>query len=65
MTDNQFHLDLKGCVKSKGVLCIPLPELIRLFEKFPYHLGRDFKALLGQAKASDKIQDIDSEGGNK
>jgi hypothetical protein len=53
-----FHLDLKGCVKSNGVLCIPLPELIRLFEKFPYHLGKDFSQLLLQANVSDKIQEV-------
>ena len=63
MTD-PFHLDLKGCVKSKGILCIPLPELIRLFEKFPYHLGKDFKNILEQANVSDKIEDIDQKGGS-
>ena len=61
MTDNPFHLDLKGCVKSKGVLCIPVPELIRLFEKFPYHLGKDFSSLLKEANVSDKIQEVEKE----
>jgi hypothetical protein len=60
MTD-QFHLDLKGCVKNKGVLCIPLPELIRLFEKFPYHMGKQFSDLLKQANVSDKIQEVEKE----
>lgn len=60
MTD-PFHLDLKGCVKSKGVLCIPLPELIKLFEKYPYHLGKQFRDILNQATVSDKIQEVDKE----
>jgi hypothetical protein len=60
MTD-PFHLDLKGCVKSKGILCIPLPELIKLFDKFPYHMGKQFKEILNQANVSDKIQDINEE----
>ena len=55
MTDSPFHLDLKGCVKSNWVLCIPLPELIKLFEKFPYHLGKQFKQLLEEANISNKI----------
>jgi len=59
MTD--FHLDLKGCVKSKGVICIPLPELIKLFERFPYQLGKDFKEILAQANVSGKIQEIKDE----
>jgi hypothetical protein len=58
LTDS-FHLDLKGCVKSKGVLCIPLPELIKVFEKFPYHRGREFKELLEKANVSDKIQEVE------
>jgi hypothetical protein len=58
MENNIFHLDLKGCVKSKGVLCIPLPELIKLFDKFPYHMGKQYKELLGQANVSDKIQEV-------
>ena len=61
MTDNTFHLDLKGCVKSKGVLCIPLPELIKLFETFPYHLGKDFSTVLLQANISDKIEEVSEE----
>jgi len=60
MTD-PFHLDLKGCVKNKGVLCIPLPELIKLFDKFPYHLGKQFKEILEKANVSDKIQEIKEE----
>ena len=60
MTD-QFHLDLKGCVKNKGVLCIPLPELIKLFETLPYHLGKDYKKLFEQMKVSDKIQEVEKE----
>jgi len=52
-----FHLDLKGCVKSKGVICIPLPELIKLFEKFPYHMGKQYKEFLEQANVSDKIEE--------
>jgi hypothetical protein len=59
--NNQLHLDLKGCVKSNGVLCIPLPELIKLFETFPYHLGKDFSTLLLQANVSDKIQEVEKE----
>jgi hypothetical protein len=35
-----------------------LPELIRLFEKFPYLIGKDWKALLEKADVSDKIQEI-------
>jgi len=61
MINNPFHLDIKGCVKSKGVICIPLPELIKLFDKFPYHLGKDFKELLGQANVSEKIQEVNEE----
>lgn len=58
MTESPFHLDLKGCVKSNGVLCIPLPELIKLFEKFPYHMGKQFKEILEKANVSDKIEEI-------
>lgn len=64
MTDNLHHLDLKGCVKNKGVLCIPLPELLKLFDKYPYYLGKEFKELLEKANVSDKIQDVKQEGGN-
>lgn len=59
MTD-QLNLDLKGCVKNKGVLCIPLPELIRLFDTFPYHLGKQFKAFLEKADVSSKIQEAEN-----
>ena len=58
MNENPNHLDLKGCVKSNGILCIPIPEMIRLLEKFPYLLGRDFKEILQQAIVSDKIKEI-------
>ena len=54
-----FSLDLKGCVKSKGVLCVPLPELLRLFEKYPYSRGKEFKALFTAATVSDKIKEVD------
>lgn len=57
MTD-PFHLDLKGCVKSKGVVCIPLSELIGLFDKFPYHMGKQFRELLEKANVSDKIEEV-------
>jgi hypothetical protein len=60
MTDS-FHLDLKGCVKNKGVLCIPLPELIKLFEKFPYHMGKQYRELLEKAEISDKIQEVEKQ----
>lgn len=45
-----LNLDLKGCIKNKdGIICIPLPELINLFNKFPYYLGKDFRTLLEKA----------------
>jgi hypothetical protein len=56
--DNPFHLDLKGCIKNKGILCIPLPELIKLFEKFPYLIGKDFKEILEKANISNKIEEV-------
>lgn len=58
MENNSFNLNLKGCVKSKGIVCVPLPELIKLFEKFPYHLGKQFKELLEKANVSDKIEEV-------
>lgn len=57
MTD-QIQFDLKGCIKNKGVLCIPVPELIRLFDRFPYHLGKDYKILLEKANVSDNVPEI-------
>ena len=56
MTD-KLNLDLKGCIKNNGVLCIPLSELIKLFDKLPYHMGKDFKSILEKANISDKIQE--------
>jgi hypothetical protein len=58
MTNDQIQFDLKDCVKNKGILYISVPELIKLFERFPYHLGKDFKELLNKANVSDKIQEI-------
>ena len=58
--DSSFHVDIKDCIHHKGVLYIPLPELFKLFEKFPYFLGKDFKEILEKANTSDKIQETEN-----
>lgn len=54
-----MNFNLKGCVRSNGILCIPLPELIKMFEKFPYHVGKQYKEFLEKASVSDKIKEVE------
>lgn len=62
MTDEPIKFDLGGCVKKNGTLCVPLPEVIKLLERFPYHPGRDFAEVLKKANVSDKVKEMDNEG---